>query len=185
MNDAHRPSPVAGVVLTGGASRRMGTDKAFVEVGGRPMVRRVADALVGAGCSPVECQGGDADRLSELGLAVVADTVAGAGPLAAIGQALERHPTVVVAACDLPGLDASTVRRLVDAVRDGATAAVAVADGRRHLVTCWTAPTRDAVIAAVARGRRSVMATLAGVGAVDVEVAPDVVRNVNRPVDLR
>ena len=43
----------AGAVLCGGASRRMGTDKAFVEVGGVAMAERVAAALEAAGCAPV------------------------------------------------------------------------------------------------------------------------------------
>ncbi|MGA1077227.1 MAG: molybdenum cofactor guanylyltransferase, partial [Ilumatobacteraceae bacterium] len=53
-----------GVVLAGGASRRMGTDKAFVAVDGRSMVLRVADALVSGGCGPLVCQGGDPRRLA-------------------------------------------------------------------------------------------------------------------------
>ena len=39
----------SGAVLTGGRSRRMGTDKALVAVEGRPMVVRVAAALRAAG----------------------------------------------------------------------------------------------------------------------------------------
>lgn len=174
----------AGVVLAGGASRRMGTDKAFVDVDGRPMVVRVAGALRDAGCRPVECQGGDRRRLTALGLEVVPDERPGAGPLAAIEQALRRHPLVVVAACDLPWLDAATVRRLVAAVRNGAVASAAHAAGRRHLVTCWSDPARDEVTAAVGAGRPSVMSLLASIGAVDVEVDPDTVHNVNRPGDL-
>ena len=44
---------LVGVVLTGGASRRMGRTKALVEIDGVPMAARVAAALAGAGCESV------------------------------------------------------------------------------------------------------------------------------------
>ena len=56
----------AGVVLTGGASRRMGRDKALLPVDGVPMAVRVATAMIAAGAHPVVALGGDADGLREL-----------------------------------------------------------------------------------------------------------------------
>ena len=49
------PAPVAfaGAVLCGGASRRMGSDKALLGVEGRAMAVRVAGALAAAGGRPV------------------------------------------------------------------------------------------------------------------------------------
>ena len=39
----------AGAILTGGSSTRMGRDKALLEIGGRALAGRVADALRGGG----------------------------------------------------------------------------------------------------------------------------------------
>jgi len=106
---------VAGAVLTGGTSRRMGRDKATLEIDGVAMARRVADALIAAGCAPVVAVGGDATRLGAIGIPVVDDDWPGEGPLGGIITAL-RHSeraAVVVAACDLPWLDAPTIERLV------------------------------------------------------------------------
>jgi molybdopterin-guanine dinucleotide biosynthesis protein A len=50
-------TPVAGAVLVGGASRRMGRTKALIDVDGSPMVMRVATALGTAGCTPVRLIG--------------------------------------------------------------------------------------------------------------------------------
>jgi len=68
----------------------MGTDKALIEVRGRAMALVVAEALGGAGCEPVWCQGGDEVALSALGLDVVGDEQPGEGPLVATLSALRR-----------------------------------------------------------------------------------------------
>ena len=79
-------SNVAGVVLAGGLSRRMGGgDKALLDVAGQPMLERVIDRLRPQVSSLVLNANGDAARFSQFGLPVVADPVEGfAGPLAGV-----------------------------------------------------------------------------------------------------
>ncbi|MCB0967076.1 MAG: NTP transferase domain-containing protein [Ilumatobacter sp.] len=171
-------SHVAGVVLTGGASRRMGVDKAFVAVDGRPMAIAVADALWEAGCHPVECQGGDLAALASLGLTGVADDDPHAGPVAAIRSASRRHGApIVVAACDLPQLDAATVTAVLDAGRAADRAAVAVTGDRHHLVVY--VPTGMLDDEPTDRSLREAFAD-----AVTVQVDAVAVRNVNTTDDL-
>ena len=168
-----------GVVLTGGGSRRMGTDKAFVLVDGRPMAIAVADALWEAGCQPVECQGGDLSGLASLGLDGFGDEHPNGGPVAAIRTASTRHDGPIVAvACDLPFLDAGTVTAVVEAGAAEARAAVATAEGRHHLVLYVPAGSigPEAVDRSVHEWTR---------GAIEVPVDPAVVRNLNTPDDLR
>lgn len=178
-------SPPAGAVLTGGASSRMGTDKALVTVGGRPMASRVADALRAGGCDPVWCQGGDPNRLAALGMPVRPD-VGGSGPVWAIASALATSPapTLVVAACDLPHLTGAVVGALVAESRDQTAVAVAVAGGRRHLVAAWPAEIRELLVDVAQRGIVAYGDLLAEVGAVAVPVDDSVVHNVNRPEDV-
>ena len=172
----------------------MGTDKAFVEIDGRPMVLLVADALRAGGCDPVSCQGGEREPLEQLGLVVRADAVVGGpdgpssrpGPVRAIADALAAAsaPTVVIAACDLPGLTGEVVAVLVRTSRSHGAPAVATANGRRHLLAAWPAAAHTAVVDAIARGIRSYGDVLADLGAIEVAVDPQVVRNVNRPEEL-
>src|SRR5712671_2516443 len=61
----------AGWVLTGGASSRMGFNKALVEIDGRPLVLVVAEAMAKV-CGVVSLVG-DPARYGGLGLPVVAD----------------------------------------------------------------------------------------------------------------
>jgi molybdenum cofactor guanylyltransferase len=183
MTDRH---PV-GVVLTGGGSTRMGVDKATLIVGDKPMVIRVADAMWEAGCHPVECQGGDLAAMAEYGLEAWPDTESGAGPVAAIRDALARHheSDVVVAACDLVDIDAATISAVADAGGHGeADVAVAVAGGRRHLISWWRAGQGSHLGDLLDAGVASYRSVLAELRVVDVEVDPAAVRNVNTPTDL-
>lgn len=178
----------AGAVLTGGASRRMGTDKALVEVGGAAMARRVADTLAAAGCDPVWCQGGDAPALAALGLQVRRDTRPGDGPLPAILDALRAagNRGVVVAACDVvdltPGLVAELVDGLVDGQLDGDVPAALAVGELPQLVSWWPSAAAPALADLIATGVRSYRHALVAFGA--RLVAVPALRNVNTPSDL-
>jgi molybdopterin-guanine dinucleotide biosynthesis protein A len=178
----------AGVVLTGGASKRMGVDKATLVVDGKPMAVRVADALWEAGCHPVECQGGDADAIGAYGLDVVPDDVPGEGPVVAIHEALLRHlgRDVIVSACDLVDIDAETIRSLMAAGAEGSTeVSVASSGGERHLVSWWRAGTAERLGALLTSGVTAYRDALAEMRAVDVPVQSTAVHNVNTPADVR
>jgi molybdopterin-guanine dinucleotide biosynthesis protein A len=174
-------------VLCGGESRRFGTDKALVELDGRPMAERVAAVLEAADCAPVIFVGGDGDRLTATtGREVVADSWPGEGPLGAVVDALRRFARldaegVVVAACDLPNLTVEAVRSVVGT---GGAIAVAVAERLHPSLTYWPTSTAGEVEALFRCGRRAVHEALDALGATRVAVAEEALRNVNRPSDL-
>jgi len=116
---APHPRPWTGAVLTGGASRRMGRDKALLTVDGTAMARRVADALTAAGAAEVFAVGGDLDALNAAGLRAVPDEHPGAGPLGGVLTALRAasHEPVVVLSCDLVAPDAAVIGDLVGVMR--------------------------------------------------------------------
>ncbi len=139
-----RDRDILGAILAGGASTRMGTDKALVDVAGRPMVEWVADALRPV-CDPVIVVG----RATPLaGLAAVPDPgTPHQGPLsglvAAFGVAGERP--VLLVAVDQPWVRAATLRGLAERV--GELAAVPVVGGVRQ-TTCAAYPPGLADLAA-------------------------------------
>lgn len=186
-------APVAGVVLTGGSSRRMGTTKALIEVDGVAMAERVARTLHAAGCDPVWFQGQpvDAPDLSVLlGRPVVPDDEPAAGPLTAVATAIRHADTdVVVAACDLRGLDVPTVARVMSAGdrREGAgvpDVVVASVAGRFQLLARWHRSALVQLDAGIASGIRSWSAMFDQLRVELVDVEPGAVRNTNRPTDL-
>ncbi|HEX6569659.1 MAG TPA: NTP transferase domain-containing protein [Acidimicrobiales bacterium] len=183
--------PFSGAVLCGGASRRMGQDKALIVVDGRALAVRVAAALREAGASDVVAVGGDLAALRAAGLAAVPDAEPGEGPLAGIVTALGHadDDVVFVAGCDLvdpsPPAMAATVRAL--AASRGGDVAVAVVDGRRQWVhAAWRRHGRAPLAAAFAAGERAVHAAVAAAGlrVVDVPLDAGAVADADEPSDL-
>lgn len=105
-------------VLAGGRSSRMGTDKALLEIGGRPLVLLVADRLSEV-CGSVAIIG-TPDLYANLGLRVVPDSFPGQGPLAGIEAALAASSVEanLIVACDMPSLSAEALEALFEAGGD-------------------------------------------------------------------
>lgn len=187
----------AGAVLTGGASRRMGRDKALVAVDGRPLAVVAADALRTAGAVGVVAVGGDEAGLRAAGFDWVADDAPGEGPLGGVLSALAAFddvPVVVVLACDLPSASAPNVEAVVAAAAGhvGVPAvAVPVVAGpgggrqREWLHAAWTAEARPILATAWAAGERAPRRAGAGLRVVEVEVPePAALADADRPDDL-
>lgn len=118
----------------------MGTDKATLDVGGRPLAATAVDALRGAGLEVVLVGSAGPDRaeaqmlVEMLDARFVPDELPGAGPLAAVATGLREaarrgREEVVVLACDLPAVEAETVRSLLGAA-PGAPLVVATSGGQ-------------------------------------------------------
>lgn len=177
---------VTGAVLCGGRSRRMGVDKALLQHDGVVLAERVARALASGGCDPVVLVGGDGPALvTATGRAWIADRWPGEGPTGGVLTALQHTgDDVVVAACDLPDLDAATVAALVAAAGHGDVDVVQAVTDRPHLLAWWSAAAVDALAADWADGVRAVRDAVARRRAGSLVVAASAVRNVNEPTDL-
>lgn len=118
---------VYGLILAGGASRRMRQDKALIDYHGEPQLlwtyRLLSTLLPRVYVSVREDQRHEPLRRD---LPQIVDTRDGAGPVAGILAAQARHPGVawLVVACDLPRLDEASLRHLLES-RDPAREATA------------------------------------------------------------
>ncbi len=185
MVDEHQ---VAGAVLTGGQSRRMGRDKALVQVDGLPMAQLVAATMVEGGCDPVVLVGGDAGRFGSIGLAVLDDRWPGQGPLGGIITALEHTgvPTLV-AACDLPWLDATTVRSLTqlrEATEEWTDVVLATTDRDEPMCACWMQSALPKLQRQFDAGQRAIHVAIGSLRVLRLPVARAALRNVNTPDDM-
>ena len=176
---------VAGVVLAGGAGRRMGgVDKSALVVGGITLLDRVLSAV-----RPV------CDRLIVVGpqrptgvagVTFVSEAEPGGGPVPAILAGLQAAPgcdVVLVLATDLPLLLPHHLRRLLDALDDH-DAAAATDDGRPNpLLAAYRAAALGARAARLGLGAGAPAARLLPDEPVTVDLGSATL-NVNRPEDL-
>lgn len=119
---------VTGIILVGGKSVRMGRDKAFLEIGGAPLVERVL-ALFGRSFRRVLLVGDRPERFASYGAEVIPDIHPGSslGGLHA-GLSHAATPFVFVSSCDLPFPSAAVMKAILS--HTGQADAVA-AEGER------------------------------------------------------
>jgi molybdenum cofactor guanylyltransferase len=120
---------VTGFILAGGKSARMGTDKALLELAGRPLIEHMLE-LARSVC-PQVCVVGEPAKFSRLA-PVINDLYAGQGPLAGIHAALTHSETDLnlILGVDLPFLEADFLGYLISQSRtSGGVVTVPVANG--------------------------------------------------------
>ena len=145
-----RVSRTAGLLLTGGASSRLGVAKAELRRDGERLADRGARLLASACTTALEVGPGVS------ALAAVREVPPGAGPLAAVvagAHALARRDgpgPVLVLAVDLPFVEASLLRWLVEHPAPGTV--VPRVDGRAQPL-CARYAAADLVVAAALRAR--------------------------------
>ncbi|KUI08382.1 molybdopterin-guanine dinucleotide biosynthesis protein A [Mycolicibacterium acapulense] len=128
--------PLAGIILAGGASRRMGRDKATLPYEGSTLVERMVDILKPR-CAPIFVIAAPGQAMPALDAEVLRDEVLGVGPLLATGRGLRAaadagSELAFVSAVDMPLLTVDLIDTLVaPAVRVGADV-VLPWDGRDH-----------------------------------------------------
>jgi molybdopterin-guanine dinucleotide biosynthesis protein A len=102
----HLPARLSGIILAGGESRRMGQDKAFLQVGGRLLIDRVLEA-VGRIADDVIIVTNSPEKYADYPVRLVRDAYPGTGVLGGIytGLLVAEHPCGLVVACDMPFLN--------------------------------------------------------------------------------
>jgi len=105
---------LSAVIIAGGESRRMGQDKAWLEVSGRSLLAHAVSTARDSGIEEVLISGRAGADYSTLRCPVVFDRELGCGPLSGIERALDvaSAPLLLVLAVDLPNMTASFLRKL-------------------------------------------------------------------------
>lgn len=107
-----------GIILAGGHSSRMGTNKAVLPLGGLSVIERIVGELQKA-AGHIVISSGQSSAYAGLGLPLLPDIYPGCGPLAGIhaGLAASPHRWSLVVSCDMPFVNAPLFRFLAEQVR--------------------------------------------------------------------
>ncbi len=187
--------PLAAVVLAGGASRRMGRDKATLafdspSTGPTTLVERVV-SIVSARCTPVFVIAAPGQALPALPADILRDEVRGVGPLLATGRGLRAAAEAglqhaFVCAVDMPELTTELIDTLTGPAERLGTDVVLPWDGRDHyLAGIYRTELFTTIAGLVSAGERSMRSL---VDSVDTQriVMPEqpALANVNTVADL-
>ena len=187
MAVALNPARPVGVVLAGGLGRRLGGDKAIVELEGRPLLLYPVEALH--------------EVCDEVAVVAKRDTIL--PPLAGLADLWiepdePRHPLlgvahalrlaagrrILVVAVDLPLMDAATLRAIAQTDPGGAAVVVPRVYGRLQPLCALYTPRALEGLAAFDPSARATE-IVEGLGICEIEPAdPSAFYNVNRPEDL-
>jgi len=110
---SQRIDDVGGVILAGGRSSRMGTNKALLLMNGQRLIDRVAGVMRGI-FQDVAIVGCEPGTYAELNLPCVRDLLPGKASLGGIytGLSVSRFSRSFFAACDMPFLSEALIRYL-------------------------------------------------------------------------
>lgn len=182
------------VILAGGQSRRMGFNKALLEIDGKPLIRILSDRMRELP-GQIVISSNDQDSYGFLDIPVVPDRFAGYGPLAGLHSAMlyRKSSLYVLLACDLPNLPVSLVQRMID-LSDGFDAAIPrTRDGMAHpLCAVYRRTCLPLIERALKKGKRKFIEIFFNKKISVKWISPDEGRydktdiiNINTPEDLR
>ena len=111
---------MTGLIIAGGRSRRLGIDKRFLEIGGRPCIQRVIDAYEGL-FKEILIVADATEPFMSLGVKVVVDLIPGRATLGGLytGLHFAAHDRVFAAASDMPWLSPAAIRVVLDQALSG------------------------------------------------------------------
>ncbi|MFZ5945510.1 MAG: molybdenum cofactor guanylyltransferase [Bacillota bacterium] len=103
------------IILAGGKSSRMGSDKAFLKLGKHTLIETIISNFNQAGLMEVTIVTNNADKFSDLEAKVVEDYYPGSGPLAGIHSGLINSNCFAnyVVPCDMPFISSAILDKLL------------------------------------------------------------------------
>ena len=181
-----------GAVLAGGASKRMGFNKALVEINGEPLISKVANSLNRAGVVNLKIVGGESKAFTLLGHECLADEYPGEGPLGGIITALnhfnsEGKKHVLIVACDLPNISEDLIGKMIEhSLKEPKSIVIPLVDGHlQWMHVLWPTSVLPTLLRSFSNGERAPWKASKGLSLLRIEgIDPQILFDVDRPEDL-
>jgi molybdenum cofactor guanylyltransferase len=146
------------IILAGGKSSRIGTDKGMLSINGQTMLEHICKQLRGT-FSQILISAGDTEKYSFAGFEVVRDKISSQGPLMGIASALEASANEInfVVACDIPHIEMDCVRKMLTEAR-GADIVVLTTGDKKYepLFAIYRKSALDAIKRTLRKGKRKI-----------------------------
>ena len=182
----------SGAVLAGGASRRMGFNKALLEINGGPLISKVASSLNRAGVMNLKIVGGDSEAFTLLGYECLTDEYPGEGPLGGIITALNHFKNkgkkhVLVVACDLPNISEDLISQMIErSMEEPKSIVIPLVEGHlQWMHVLWPTGVLPTLLKSFSNGVRAPWRASKDLPLLRIEgIDPQVLFDIDRPEDL-
>lgn len=174
--------PASALILAGGQSRRMGTDKALILLDNQPLIAHIARTLR-ATFHEVLLSTNHPEKYAFLHLPILQDPIPDTGPMAGViaGLRVARYPRLAVIACDILDPDMELLRELLDCCPP-APAAAPICNGKiQPLFAVYTGEMLSRIEEDFAAGKRALHHVLRNVNARLLETGDGRIRSFNSP----
>lgn len=178
---------ITGIILAGGKSSRMGTDKALIDVKGKKLIeysiavmKQICGHIIISASNPV---------YEKFGFPIVADSFQGIGPIAGLEACLRYSKTKInlVAPCDSPFLSINLFRETLKETAGYEAAVPILQDGKvEPLAGYYSKEALPTIIQQIEKGDYKLQNLLKAMNTKYVSITnPAYLMNINTPRDLR
>jgi len=152
------PQNITGIILSGGKSSRMGENKAFIEVDGTPIIRRI-HTLFERLFNEIIIVTDEKESFSDLEAKIYDDLIPNRGVLGGLytGLFFSSFTFSFCVACDMPFLNESLVRYLVQGIEDYDVLVPKTKDGLQPLHAIYSKNCLKAISKVIEDGKYKVL----------------------------
>jgi len=180
---------ITGIILSGGKSRRMGTDKGFLSFNGKLFTQASIDALKPL-VSEIIIVSNNADY-DVFGLKRIEDIMDNAGPLAGIYSGLNHSKTecIIALSCDIPLITSGILKRLIEGTDDASEVIQIESNGKSMpLIALYKKSCKDVFYKLLQKGERRLQFAVNQCQVKNITLDSESARltmNINTPEELK